>query len=325
MSNIVSIDKENDLEKLIRFSKFNKSKSTQQTHYYSLWDFAKFYADKNHLDLSNDKNAEISKIMAKFCQLDAVKAKFLVADYLSDLENKGQSTSTLATKLAAIKNHINYQKGMLGTPTWDLSFLQSPKVENKKVSGPTEKEFQLLKNKFLELESSKNYIDKRNALLGIILPMCAFRISEALSINIEDIDFKNCKLSIKRKGKRLNQEFFIGEKLLSKIKMFLSFDKRNSGPLFINQDKVKSKNNRLSRVSAYRIIKSIGESVGINNLHPHKFRHFGTTEAQEANERNVHDTIKFTGHLTDKQIERYEDERENIQLKTSTYIENKWL
>lgn len=325
MTEIVPIDKENDLEKLIRFSKFNKSKSTQQTHYYSLWDFTKFYAQRNHLDLSNDKNIEISKIMAKFCQLDAVKAKFLVADYLSELESKGQSTSTLATKLAAIKNHINYQKGMLGTPNWDLSFLQTPKVENEKISGPTESEFLLLRNKFLELENSKNYIDKRNALLCMILSMCAFRISEALSLNIEDIDFKNSKLSVTRKGRRLNQEFYIGEKLLSKIKKFLSFDKREAGPLFINQDKVKNKNNRLTRISAYRIIKSIGESIGINNLHPHKFRHFGTTEGMEANKRNVHDTIKFTGHLTNEQIERYEDSRENIQLKTSEYIENKWL
>lgn len=320
-----TIDKENDLQNLIKYSRFNKAKSTIKTHYYSLWDFVKFYAQKNNIILSDNKSDEISKIMARFCELDAIKAKFLVVDYLSFLVDKNQSTSTLATKLAAIKSHITYQKGMLGTPNWDLSFLQTPKVENEKVAGPSEEEFALLRNKFLELENSENYIDKRNALLCLIISMCAFRISEALSLNIENIDFKNSKLLISRKGKKLNQEFYIGKKLLSKIRKFLSFDKRESGPLFINQDKIKAKNNRLTRVSAYRIIKSIGESIGIENLHPHKFRHFGTTEGLEANDRNVHDTMKFTGHLTDEQIERYEDERDNKQLKTSIYIENKWL
>jgi len=162
-------------------------------------------------------------------------------------------------------------------------------------------------------------------LLCLILSLCAFRVSEALSLNIKDIDFEKSILSITRKGKRLNQEFFIGKKLSSKIKNFLIFDKRKSGPLFINQDKVKASNNRLSRISAYRIIKSIGDSIGIENLHPHRFRHFSATEAKEANKGNIHDTMKFTGHITPEQIERYEDERENIQLKTSEYIENKWL
>lgn len=326
MSDIAKIDKETDIEKLIKFSKFNKTKSTIKTHYYALWDFVKFYSKLNNLILSDDKNSEINRIMTRFCSLDAKRAKFTVADYLTDLQdNREQSTSTLATKLAAIKNYITYQKGMVGIPTWDLSFIQTPKVENKKVPGPTEEEFLLLRNKFLELENSKNYIDKRNALLCIILPMCALRISEALSIDIENIDFKNSKFYIYRKGKKLKQEFFIGEKLLSKIQNFLVFDKRKTGPLFINQDKVKSSHKRLTRISAYRIIKSIGQSVGIENLHPHKFRHFGATEAQEANNRNIHDTMKFTGHLTSEQIERYEDERENIPLKTAKYIENKWL
>jgi integrase/recombinase XerC len=314
-----------NVQRLLKFSKFNKSKSTIKTHFYSLWDFTKYLALTRNKTLSNNKNAEISKALTEFCNYSALEAKLIVADYLSSLQEKKQSTSTMATKLAAIKDHVAFQKGITHFPNWDLDFIKAPKVENKKVDGPTEIEFSVLLKRFLELENSKNYIEKRNALLCLIISFCALRISEALSINIEEIDWKNSKILISRKGKKLKQDFYLGEKILEKIKTFVLFNNRNEGPLFINQDKVNKSYTRLTRNSAFRIIREIGSSVKIDNLHPHKFRHFSITEGLEANKGNVHETKKFSGHVSDKQIARYEDERKKSQLATSKYIENKWL
>ena len=324
-SHIEASIEELNVQRLLKFSKFNKSKSTIKTHFYSLWDFTKYLATTKNKKLSTNKNAEISATMTEFCNYSALEAKLIVADYLSSLQEKGQSTSTMATKLAAIKDHVSFQKGITHFPNWDLDFIKAPKVENKKVDGPTEIEFSVLLKKFLELENSKSYIDKRNALLCLIISFCALRISEALSVNIEEIDFRNSKISISRKGKKLKQEFYLGEKILEKIQTFVLFGNRKEGPLFINQDKVNKTYTRLTRNSAFRIIRDIGSSIGIENLHPHKFRHFGATEAIEANEGNIHEAMKFTSHISEKQIAKYEDERKNIQLKTAKKIENKWL
>lgn len=314
-----------NVDRLLKFSKFNKSKSTIKTHFYSLWDFTKYLALTKSKQLSDNKNAEISSALTEFCSYSALEAKLIVADYLSFLQEKNQSTSTMATKLAAIKDHVAFQKGITHFPNWDLDFIKAPKVENKKVDGPTEIEFSVLLKKFLELENSKIYIEKRNALLCLIISFCALRISEALSINIEEIDWKNSKILISRKGKKLKQEFWLGEKILEKIKTFVLFSNRKEGPLFINQDKVNKSYTRLTRNSAFRIVREIGISVGIENLHPHKFRHFGVTEALEANDANLHETKKFSGHVSDKQAAKYEDERKNVQLKTAKKIEDKWL
>ncbi len=314
-----------NVDRLLKFSKFNKSKSTIKTHFYSLWDFTKYLALTKSKQLSDNKNAEISAALTEFCSYSALEAKLIVADYLSFLQEKNQSTSTMATKLAAIKDHVAFQKGITHFPNWDLDFIKAPKVENKKVDGPTEIEFSVLLKKFLELENSKIYIEKRNALLCLIISFCALRISEALSINIEEIDWKNSKILISRKGKKLKQEFWLGEKILEKIKTFVLFSNRKEGPLFINQDKVNKSYTRLTRNSAFRIVREIGISVGIENLHPHKFRHFGVTEALEANDANLHETKKFSGHVSDKQAAKYEDERKNVQLKTAKKIEDKWL
>ena len=144
---------ENDIERLLKFSKFNKSKSTIKTHFYSLWDFTKYLAFATNKKLSDNKNAEISKALTEFCSYSALEAKLIVADYLSFLQEKKQSTSTMATKLAAIKDHVAFQKGITHFPNWDLDFIKAPKVENKKVDGPTEIEFSVLLRKFLELEN----------------------------------------------------------------------------------------------------------------------------------------------------------------------------
>lgn len=313
------------VEKILRFSKFNKSSSTQKTHFYSLWDFCKFAAVTNKIELSEDRNLEISRIMKKFCDLSAIDAKLLLADYLISLEERKQSSSTVATKLAAIKDHISFQKGITNIPLWDLDFIKAPKVENKKVPGPTEEEFSILLKKFKELEKSPSYIDRRNALLCYILSFCALRVSEALSIEINDIDWKKGIILINRKGKKLKQEFSIGKKILNKLQKFVLENKRFDGPLFINQDKVNKTFTGLTRGSAHRIVKKIGESVGMNELHPHKFRHFSATEAIWAADGNRHEAMKFTSHLSETQMTRYEDERNNVQLNIATKIEEKWL
>ncbi len=322
---IEELDTNQKIEKILRFSKFNKSKSTQKTHFYSLWDFTKFIANKNSIKLSADQNLEITKALINFCNQSALDAKLLIADYLISLEERNQSTSTIATKLAAIKDHVAFQKGIGNFPLWDLDFIKGPKVENKKVPGPTIEEFSILLKKFQELEISSSYIDRRNAILFYILSFCALRVSEALSINIEEIDWQKGSFLVNRKGKKLKQNFSFGPILLSKIQKFVLFGKRLEGPLFLNQDKIKKFSDHLTRGSAYRILKEIGDSVGINNFHPHKLRHFSATEAIIAAEGNRHEAMKFTSHLSETQMTRYEDERNNDQKKIAIKIEEKYL
>lgn len=313
------------IEKILRFSKFNKSKSTQKTHFYSLWDFAKFRAKVKKIELSEDRNLEITRMMTDYCNQSALDAKLILADYLISLEERKQSSSTIATKLAAIKDHISFQKGITHFPLWDLDFIKSPKVENKKVPGPSEAEFDLLLSHIQKLEKSSSYIDRRDALMVYLLSFCALRVSEVLSINIEEIDWAKSTILVSRKGKRLKQEFSLGPKILNKIQKFVLENKKYDGPLFINQDKVNKTFTGLTRGSAYRIVRKIGDMVGIDNFHPHKLRHFGATEAIEAADGNRHEAMKFTSHLSESQMTRYEDERENTQLKISQKIEDKWL
>lgn len=320
---------EDPLLELIKFTKFNQSISTQKTHFYSLWDFCCFLGDKWEISLdSNKKREEISKLMNEFCKLSSLKAKLLVTNYLNNLLAKGQATSTLATKLSAIKNHISYCREFTDPPipSWDLNGFKPPKVEKRKISGPSEVEFEKILSYLIELEKSNSYIKERNALLCYILAFGALRISEALSINIEDIDFDKRKINISRKGRRLRQDFYLGKLIMEKIYLFVKKYKRFKGPLFINKDHSdKSKTKRLGRTSAWRIVKQIGKNVGIEDLHPHKFRHFAATEALVVTDFNAHQATKFTSHLSKKQIESYEDERDNVQERIASQIEKRWL
>jgi len=306
---------------LLKYSKHNNSLSTQKTHFYSLWDFAKFFASKKDLEFnSKSKEKEISRVMNNFCNLDSLDAKVMVTKYLENLEEKNRSTSTISVRLAALRNHVELCKELLGFPEWDLSFFKSPKVENKKVPGPTEDEFEKLLEKFQEMEKSPKYIDRRDALLCYILAFTGLRVSEALSIDIENINSKKKKILISRKGKRLKQDFSLGERIFSKVENFIKENDQLTGPLFLNRNKT-----RLSRESAWRRVKKIGEEIGIKDLHPHKFRHFATTEALEATDFNVHQASKFTSHISKEQLKRYEDERIDDQGRIASKIEDKWF
>lgn len=318
-----ALDKVQDerILELLKYSKHNNSVSTQKTNFYSLWDFTKFFAKSKNLDLDeNSKKTEIAKTMELFCKLNSLDAKIMVTKYLANLEEKDRSTSTISVRLASLRNHVELCKELLGFPDWDLSFFKPPKVENKKVPGPTEEEFERLLAKFSEMEKSQKSIDRRDALLCYILSFGGLRISEALSIDIESIDFEKGKILISRKGKRLKQEISFGDKIFSKIENFIRENDRIKGPLFLGRT-----GNRLSRESAWRRVRKIGNEVGIKELHPHKFRHFASTEALVATDFNVYKASKFTSHISEKQLKRYEDERENDQKVIALMIEDKWL
>lgn len=321
MTDIIKKAQDNQVLELLKYSKHNNSQSTQKTTFYSLWDFVKFYAELEDFEVDHSsKDKEISRVMENFTRLNGIQAKLLVTKYLANLEKSGKSTSTISVRLAALRNHVTLCKELLGFPTWDLSFFKPPKVENKKVPGPTEEEFGRLLKKFQEMEKSPKSIDRRDALLCYILAFTGLRVSEALSIDVENINPATRKILISRKGKRLKQDFTLGKVMFSKLESFIMRNHQIEGPLFLNRS-----GGRLSRESAWRRVKKIGKEIGLKNLHPHKFRHFATTEALEAVDFNVHQAAKFTSHISEEQLKRYEDERANTQEAIASKIEKKWL
>lgn len=322
------------LSQVLEFSKFNfqnKNKNTKSSYFYCLWDFSKFLAIKFNIELnSSNKQTEINRILIKELiklnsedQLDPLSVKVHVVDYINNLIKNNQATSTIASKFAAIKDFF---ESITDVYKVDLSNIKVPKIEKKKIKGPKTEEFEKLIINIDQLFKNGSYRDKRNCLLFYIEIFCGLRISEVLSIDIEQVNLKESLVYVFRKGVAQHEKIQISVPpiTLGKIGEFLKLDGRKKGPLFVNVDKT-HETKRLSRQSAHTIYCEITEKYIGRKLSPHKFRHFYATEAYEIAGKNKDLAMKFTGHKTSRIFDDYNEEKENEHLKIAIDLEKKWI
>ena len=122
-----------------------------------------------------------------------------IEDYLSYLRMIGNSGATMATKYAILKSWFDYmhRKGIVSK---DIFFvLNKPKAEVSSDNNPfTDEEIQQM---FIDVYNHPNeMIAIRDAAMLSTLLCTGIRISELVNLDVKDIDLKNNKIYIVRKG-----------------------------------------------------------------------------------------------------------------------------
>lgn len=98
--------------------------------------------------------------------------------------------------------------------------------------------------------------NKRNLLLFNLGINSGLRVSDILALNIKDVKDKTF-IELREQKTNKYKQFPINEKIQSDIKEFIQ-NKNIDEPLFLSQ-----KDNRLSRVQAYKILRKAAKEVGI--------------------------------------------------------------
>jgi len=98
--------------------------------------------------------------------------------------------------------------------------------------------------------------NKRNLLLFNLGINSGLRVSDILALDIKDVKDKNF-IELREQKTNKYKQFPINEKIQSDIKDFIQ-NKNINEPLFLSQ-----KDNRLSRVQAYKILRKAAKEVGI--------------------------------------------------------------
>ncbi len=98
--------------------------------------------------------------------------------------------------------------------------------------------------------------NKRNLLLFNLGINSGLRVSDILALDIKDVKDKTF-IELREQKTNKYKQFPINEKIQSDIKEFIQ-NKNINEPLFLSQ-----KDNRLSRVQAYKILRKAAKEVGI--------------------------------------------------------------
>lgn len=179
-----------------------------------------------------------------------------------------EKTTTIAHNLTVIKNFHSYlvRQGVVGE---DVSqFVSRPKLKKSLPKTLSASDIDIL----LDIDL-KTIFDYRNKAMLELMYGAGLRISELISLTINDIDMTNCVIRIMGKGSK-EREIPLGEYSIYYLRLYL--DRRSDLQKGKNCDRLFLNNHGLgmTRQGFFKNLKQLLKEKGLNpDVSPHTLRH----------------------------------------------------
>ncbi len=224
--------------------------------------------------------------------------KNVILDYIDNLKHgEKYASSTIARKVAAIKSFFHFlvaEGDLKNDPTITLD---PPKVKKRLPKAISPDDIERLLQAPAEQTGPKA---QRDLALLEMLYASGVRVTELVSLNINDIDLNEKAGMVRVKGKRSSakeREIPITGSALETIRAYIQTGREqllqdtDEPAIFLN-----NRGQRLTRQGLWLIIKHYVESVGISTeVTPHTLRHsFAAHKLSQG--RSLQDIQKLLGH-----------------------------
>ena len=299
----------------------NKSPNTIKEYNYDLATFLKFI--KVHFKMTDEE--DFSKITIKDIPLSTIKQIKLddIHAFLSYLTNTYHSkAATRARKASSIRVFFNYlsQKANL------IEFNPAQNLETPKLDKRLPKYLSLEDSKRLlnVAGSDDNRNNKRDYAIITLFLNCGMRLSELVGINIKDINFSECQMTVIGKGNK-ERTIYLNKACMTAINNYLAVrpvegiktDKANSkNALFLSERK-----ERISRRTVQYIVDKELRAAGLDTskYSVHKLRHTAATLMYQYGNVDIRALQEVLGHESISTTEIYTHVA-NVQARSA--IEN---
>lgn len=216
-----------------------------------------------------------------------------IVDYMLAMKERGYASSTVARKVAATKSFFHFLKDEGGVTEDPTLKLESPKVKKHLPKAISIEDVERLLAEPTKSNSPKGLRD--TALLETLYAT-GLRVSEVVSLNVEDVDLETGTIYCIGKGDRERVVPVYDQAALT-IAAYLENGRtalvRNSEEkaLFLNH-----RGERLTRQGLWLIIKQYVHTVGIEgDVTPHTLRHSFATHMLHGGAK-LRDVQKLLGH-----------------------------
>jgi len=153
--------------------------------------------------------------------------------------------------------------------------------------------------KMLNASFPNEFLAARNRAIIMLFLDTGIRLSELISVSLEDLDIPSQRLHIRNGKMKKERVVRVGDAALKMIKQYLKVRGDQPGQLFL------SKHGRAIRPNSIRVmLRRLAERAGVPHVNPHKFRHTFATWAIEAQAREI-DVQFLLGHSSPAMVRRY--------------------
>jgi integrase/recombinase XerD len=226
----------------------------------------------------------------------------LMLSYILATKEKMYAPATVARKLAATKTFSEFlvNKGILEhDATKDIG---GPRVEKSIPKTISRAEIEkLLKQPMATLEGQRD-----RAMLQLLYAT-GMRVSELVSLNVDDIDFYHAVVRCQGKGGKEREIAIDGQAILA-LEVYLEqarpllLGEREDAALFLNR-----RGQRLTRQGFWFNLKNYAHRAGIETeITPHILRHSVATYLLHSGKKNLRELQQFLGHANISTTKIYE-------------------
>jgi integrase/recombinase XerD len=206
---------------------------------------------------------------------------------------KKNSERTLARSLAAIRQFYNFISDNFEEIDNPTTKIESPHIKKTLPDFLNVKEV----DKLFSSISENDMYELRDKTIFELLYSCGLRISEAIELNYNNIDYENSYIKIFGKGSK-ERIVPAGDEAIRLLKKYIAESRsdilgtRESDYLFISK-----KGSKLNRKSVWRLLKNYVIRTKIKkNITPHTLRHSFATHLIE-NGADLRSVQELLGHM----------------------------
>jgi len=205
-------------------------------------------------------------------EIDSLKEvdRYVLRDYLSHLVEKGLVKASIARKLSAIRSFYRYLLREKIIEINPVATTASPKLDRRLPSFLTREEI----NRLLEAPDLSTPQGQRDRALLELLYASGLRVSELVSLNLEQVNLDTSEIRVWGKGSK-ERVVLMGKPAARALTSYLNqgrpqlLGKKGSRVLFLNRY-----GGRLVERGVQRILEKYTAIAGIGRrVHPHMLRH----------------------------------------------------
>lgn len=227
----------------------------------------------------------------------------VIAKYINFMKEKGYRTTTIARKTSVVRSLIFYLSKIREVPfSRTASLPSSVKVPKQKPRVLGDQEMERL---CAVVETDQGRLSRRNRALFYLIYATGLNISEALNLNISDIDFDKAQITIGGKAGRVLQMDGLTE-----VSLFLYIEEER--PTFLREEGCQAlflchrSGKRLGRSYFWEALQNYARKAGLSGLvlNCHSLR--GTFASRQLREgRDLKKLGEILGHKDLSATRRY--------------------
>jgi integrase/recombinase XerC len=289
----VAAGRQHTAETILRAWFEGKAEHTIRSYRHDLEDFAQYFSRALGITPRMDVNTTLSRLFRQ----SAPSAHEIVLGFRHWMMGAHLASASINRHLACLRSVTKLGR-MLGMMTWYLEVPGVKAEKRRETSGPAVEDIRQM----LAAVSGDTEADTRDAAIVTTFYCLGLRVSELCGLNLQDTDLERGSTWILGKGRRERELVPLPQPLIGAIRRYLTHRGHQAGPLFLTRgQRGKNRDGRLETRSVLRIIRTLGQRVGLH-VWCHSLRHTSITQAAELGQKAGLGLDKIRAHSRHRTI-----------------------